>query len=38
MTKKLTIAPPLNPKQKLALKVLFNHKNGVTDVLFGGAA
>lgn len=32
------ITPKLNEKQKLALKVLTDHSNGISEVLFGGAA
>lgn len=38
MNKTIKIKPTLNAKQKQALKVLYNFDNGVTDVLYGGAA
>lgn len=34
----INITPKLTPKQKEALRLLFSHNNGITEVLYGGAA
>ncbi len=34
----IEINPDLNPVQKKVLKLLLNHKNGITEILFGGGA
>lgn len=38
MIKTININPSLTKKQKAALKLLFDYKNGVTEILYGGAA
>tara|TARA_R110000772_G_scaffold382_2_gene1359 strand:- start:1408 stop:2751 length:1344 start_codon:yes stop_codon:yes gene_type:complete len=38
LKKTLEITPDNNPKQKKALKTLFSNTNGVSEVLYGGAA
>lgn len=37
-TKPLKINPTLTKKQKHALRILLDNKNGISDILFGGAA
>ena len=34
----MQINPTLNPKQREAMNALLDHENGITEVLFGGAA
>ena len=38
MNKEIKISPTLTSKQKKALKILLNHENGITELLYGGAA
>jgi hypothetical protein len=38
MENEIIISPTLTQKQKQTLKLLFSYSNGVTEVLYGGAA
>jgi hypothetical protein len=38
MENKIEINPTLTEKQRQVLRLLFDYNNGVTEVLYGGAA